>query len=171
MIRDVMQNHLLQVMALIAMEQPLSFEAEHIRAEKLKVLQAVRPLARDNLAVGQYSGTDSKLGYLDDPSLQNKVRPHSPRATNPHPFTPHTLMLRPLTPSPSQPCPEQDSCTETFAAAVLHVHNPRWDGVPFVLKARPYAPHMHWHVQCACSISCTGGQGGGVLRRCTKGVF
>ena len=37
MIRDVMQNHLLQVMALIAMEQPLSFEAEHIRAEKLKV--------------------------------------------------------------------------------------------------------------------------------------
>jgi glucose-6-phosphate 1-dehydrogenase len=107
MIRDVMQNHLLQVMALIAMEQPLSFEAEHIRAEKLKVLQAVRPLVRDNLAVGQYSGTDSKLGYLDDPSLQNK-----------------------------------DSCTETFAAAVLHVHNPRWDGVPFVLKARPYAPHM-----------------------------
>ena len=162
-----------QVMALIAMEQPLSFEAEHIRAEKLKVLQAVRPLARDNLAVGQYSGTDSKLGYLDDPSLQNKVRPHSPRVTNPHPFTPHTLMLRPLTPSPSQPCPEQDSCTETFAAAVLHVHNPRWDGVPFVLKARPYAPHMHWHVHCACSISvcCTGGQGGGVLRRCTKGVF
>jgi len=70
------------------------------------VLQSIRPLVRENLAVGQYSGKGdagqpgSKLGYLDDPSLQNK-----------------------------------DSCTETFAAAVLHVHNPRWDGVPFVLKA------------------------------------
>ena len=96
-----------QVMALIAMEQPLSFEAEHIRAEKLKVLQAVRPLARDNLAVGQYSGTDSKLGYLDDPSLQNKVHPHSPRVTSPHPAprtpSPSPFALRPLTPSPSPP--------------------------------------------------------------------
>ena len=101
-IRDVMQNHLLQVMALVAMEQPISFEAEHIRAEKLKVLQAIRPLTLDNLAVGQYaaSAEKKKLGYLDDASLQNKK-----------------------------------SCTETFAAAVLHVHNPRWDGVPFVLKA------------------------------------
>ena len=72
----------------------------------------------------------------------------------PSPCTPHPLALHPLPPSrPLPPCPEQDSCTETFAAAVLHVHNPRWDGVPFVLKARPYAPHMHWHVHCACSIS------------------
>ena len=101
-IRDVMQNHLLQVMAIVAMEQPISFEAEHIRAEKLKVLQAIRPLTLDNLAVGQYaaSAEKKKPGYLDDASLQNKK-----------------------------------SCTETFAAAVLHVHNPRWDGVPFVLKA------------------------------------
>ena len=99
--------HWWQVMALIAMEQPLSFEAEHIRAEKLKVLQAVRPLVRDNLAVGQYSGTDSKLGYLDDPSLQNKVHPHSPRVTSPHPAprtpSPSPFALRPLTPSPSPP--------------------------------------------------------------------
>merc|ERR1719453_1055706 len=42
-IRDVMQNHLLQVMALVAMEQPLNFTAEHIMAEKLKVLQAITP--------------------------------------------------------------------------------------------------------------------------------
>ena len=186
-------------MALIAMEQPLSFEAEHIRAEKLKVLQAVRPLVRDNLAVGQYSGTDSKLGYLDDPSLQNKV--HSPHVTSPHPAPRRTPS--PFAPSrphpPLPPCPEQDSCTETFAAAVLHVHNPRWDGVPFVLKARrPYAPHtlrtstcthahahmhmhmhmhMQWHVHCACTAHharavpwCVPGGQGGALRGCTKGV-
>ena len=97
-----------QVMALIAMEQPLSFEAEHIRAEKLKVLQAVRPLARDNLAVGQYSGTDSKLGYLDDPSLQNKVRPHSPRVTNPHPAPRTTSPFTPSRPdAPSRPAPSR----------------------------------------------------------------
>ena len=48
-----MQNHLLQVMALVAMEQPLSFTAEHIAAEKLKVLQACEPLTLDDLAIGQ----------------------------------------------------------------------------------------------------------------------
>ena len=76
------------------MEQPLSFSAEHIRAEKLKVLHACRPLSTDDVVTGQYAG------YLDDPSVENK-----------------------------------QSRTETFAAAVLHINNPRWAGVPFVLKA------------------------------------
>ncbi len=44
---------MLQVMALVAMEQPLSFSAEHIMAEKLKVLQAVEPLELDDLVIGQ----------------------------------------------------------------------------------------------------------------------
>lgn len=52
-IRDVMQNHLLQMMALVAMEQPLSLSAEHIRREKLKVLQSVAPLEMDDLVIGQ----------------------------------------------------------------------------------------------------------------------
>ena len=53
-IRDVMQNHLLQVMALVAMEQPLAFTAEHIMAEKLKVLQACEPITKEDIVVGQY---------------------------------------------------------------------------------------------------------------------
>jgi len=76
------------------MEQPLSFSAEHIRHEKLKVLHACRPLTADDVVTGQYAG------YLDDEGITDK-----------------------------------ETVTETFAAAVLHVHNPRWDGVPFVLKA------------------------------------
>ena len=100
MIRDVMQNHLLQVMALVAMEQPLAFSAEHIMAEKLKVLQAISPLKRDDLVVGQYQRSGKHPGYLEDSTIENK-----------------------------------ESNTETFAAAVLSVDNPRWDGVPFVLKA------------------------------------
>lgn len=93
-VRDVMQNHLTQILALVAMEQPLSLSAKHILQEKLKVLSSVQPLERKDLVIGQYAG------YLDEPSIDNK-----------------------------------QSCTETFAAAVLHINNPRWAGVPFVLKA------------------------------------
>ena len=99
-IRDVMQNHLLQVLALVAMEQPLSFGAEHIRTEKLKVLQAIKVLTLDDLVTGQYTRCGNHKGYLEDPSIENT-----------------------------------ESTTETFAAAVLHIHNPRWDGVSFILKA------------------------------------
>jgi glucose-6-phosphate 1-dehydrogenase len=93
-IRDVMQNHLMQMVALVAMEQPLSFSAEHIRAEKLKVLHSIVPLRREDVVTGQYEG------YLDE-----------------------------------LPPDARGSKTETFCAGVLHVHTPRWDGVPFVLKA------------------------------------
>jgi len=93
-IRDVMQNHLLQMVALVAMEQPLNLSAEHIRQEKLKVLSATRAVRLDDIVTAQYEG------YRDDPQIKDKK-----------------------------------TRTETFAAAVLHVHNPRWDGVPFVLKA------------------------------------
>ena len=215
MIRDVMQNHLLQarratraapamgwrrvggwwapasapasapslgllhwwqVMALIAMEQPLSFEAEHIRAEKLKVLQAVRPLVRDNLAVGQYSGTDSKLGYLDDPSLQNKVtltHPASQAHTlhpahphpHPHPSPPHALTL-PSRSAPSRTAAQRPSlppcctCTTRGGTASLscsrrgHTH-------------RTCAPHMRMHcTSCPrCPMVCSRR-----ARGCTKGV-
>ncbi|KAJ8605606.1 hypothetical protein CTAYLR_000061 [Chrysophaeum taylorii] len=66
-IRDVMQNHLAQIMALVAMEQPLSFGAEDIRREKVKVLRGVRALdAERDLVVGQYDG------YVDDDSVSNK---------------------------------------------------------------------------------------------------
>ena len=69
-------------------------------AEKLKVLQAISPLKRDDLVVGQYQRSGKHPGYLEDSTIENK-----------------------------------ESNTETFAAAVLSVDNPRWDGVPFVLKA------------------------------------
>jgi len=82
------------------MEQPLSLAAEHIRMEKIKLLQAVQPLQLKDLLVGQYVAADGNPGYLEDPSITNK-----------------------------------SSVTETFAAAVLYINNPRWDGVPFILKA------------------------------------
>ncbi|VUZ42739.1 unnamed protein product [Hymenolepis diminuta] len=104
-IRDVLQNHLIQVLALLAMEKPLSLSAEDIRGEKVKVLRCIKPLKLENLVVGQYVGNpdakdeDSKQGYLDDPTVNN------------------------------------DSITPTYACSVLYISNDRWQGVPFILRA------------------------------------
>lgn len=98
-IRDVMQNHLLQILALVAMEQPVGYSAGYIRDEKVKALRSVPPLTMDELVVGQYTAGLGKPGYLDEPGI--------PRG----------------------------SITPTYAAAVLHVRNRRWDGVPFLIRA------------------------------------
>merc|ERR1719356_2042832 len=69
-IRDIMQNHLLQVLALFAMEPPVSLDAEDIRNEKVKVLRSMRTLDLEDVVVGQYSGRTTKdatyPAYLDD---------------------------------------------------------------------------------------------------------
>ncbi|KAI6672627.1 hypothetical protein NL676_000533 [Syzygium grande] len=72
-IRDIMQNHLLQILALFAMETPVSLDAEDIRNEKVKVLRSMRPLQLEDVIVGQYKGHskgDKSLpGYTDDPTV------------------------------------------------------------------------------------------------------
>lgn len=102
-IRDVLQNHLLQAMALVAMEQPIRLDAFEIAEEKTKLLRAVQPIAMDELVTGQYTAAlvdgQQQPGYLDDPEIP------------------------------------ADSMTETYARATLHIHNPRWHGVPFHLSA------------------------------------
>jgi glucose-6-phosphate 1-dehydrogenase len=98
-IRDILQNHLLQVLSIIAMERPVSFSAEDIRDEKVKVLRAIPPIEKKDTLLGQYVSANGKPGYLDDDTVpRNSV------------------------------CP-------TFAATTLWIHNPRWEGVPFILKA------------------------------------
>uniref|UniRef100_A0A7N1A5E0 Glucose-6-phosphate 1-dehydrogenase n=1 Tax=Kalanchoe fedtschenkoi TaxID=63787 RepID=A0A7N1A5E0_KALFE len=92
-IRDIIQNHLLQVLCLVAMEKPVSLKPEHIRDEKVKVLQSVLPIRDEEVVLGQY------IGYRDDPTVPD------------------------------------NSNTPTFATMVLHIHNERWEGVPFILKA------------------------------------
>lgn len=73
-IRDVMQNHLLQILSLIAMEKPASVHPDDIRDEKVKVLKCIEPISIDDVVLGQYVGNpdgegDEKLGYLDDESV------------------------------------------------------------------------------------------------------
>jgi glucose-6-phosphate 1-dehydrogenase len=98
-IRDVMQNHLLQILALIAMEEPASLHARDIRDEKVRVLRAVAPLRGADLMLGQYGRGGTQAAYVDEDSVPD------------------------------------GSLTPTFAAAVLHVHTPRWEGVPFLMRA------------------------------------
>lgn len=102
--RDVIQNHLLQLLALTAMEEPVSFGADDLRAEKEKVLSAVR-LPKDlaaHTARGQYSagwqGGEEVVGYLEETGIA------------------------------------PDSTTETYAAIRLDVDTRRWAGVPFYLR-------------------------------------
>ncbi|KAJ1308638.1 hypothetical protein OPQ81_004332 [Rhizoctonia solani] len=98
-IRDIQQNHLLQVLSILTMERPVSFSAEDIRDEKVKVLRAIPPIAKEDVLLGQYVSANGKPGYLDDDTVpKNSV------------------------------CP-------TFAALTLWINNPRWEGVPFILKA------------------------------------
>jgi glucose-6-phosphate 1-dehydrogenase len=73
-IRDIMQNHLLQILTLVAMEKPASVHPDDIRDEKVKVLKCIQPLTLDDVVLGQYVGDEegtgeAKLGYLDDPTV------------------------------------------------------------------------------------------------------
>ncbi|KAH9606646.1 hypothetical protein KSS87_013082 [Heliosperma pusillum] len=74
-IRDIMQNHLLQILALFAMETPVSLDAEDIRNEKVKLLRSMRQLQLQDVIVGQYKGhsqgVKSYPGYTDDPTVPN----------------------------------------------------------------------------------------------------
>ncbi|KAJ3586625.1 hypothetical protein NHX12_013021 [Muraenolepis orangiensis] len=71
---DVMQNHLLQLLSLVAMEKPASTSSDDVRDEKVKVLKCVSPVALSDVVLGQYVGAPegqgpAKLGYLDDPTV------------------------------------------------------------------------------------------------------
>lgn len=68
-----MQNHLLQILALFAMETPVSLDAEDIRNEKVKVLRSMRPIQLEDVVIGQYKSTTkggvTYPGYTDDKTV------------------------------------------------------------------------------------------------------
>ena len=105
-LRDMIQSHLMQLFALVAMEPPVSMAAEHLRDEKVKVLKSVRPITqsavnahafRGQYASGQINGQPVP-GYREETGVA------------------------------------EESVTETYAAMKLYVDNWRWAGVPFYLR-------------------------------------
>ena len=75
-IRDVMQNHLLQVLTLLAMERPISFSSEDIRDEKVRVLRGISPIHSKNVIIGQYGKSldGSKPAYKEDDTVPKDSR-------------------------------------------------------------------------------------------------
>ncbi|EMG49781.1 Glucose-6-phosphate 1-dehydrogenase [Candida maltosa Xu316] len=75
-IRDVMQNHLLQVLTLLTMERPVSFDPEAVRDEKVKVLKAFDHIDVNDVILGQYTKSEDgkKPGYLDDETVNPKSK-------------------------------------------------------------------------------------------------
>ncbi len=110
--RDMVQNHLLQILSLVAMEPPTTLDADSIRDEKLKVLKALRPINQNNISEktvrGQYSAGfvagKEVPGYLDEPDAN------------------------------------EQSQTETFVAIKAEIDNWRWAGVPFYLRTGKRMP-------------------------------
>jgi glucose-6-phosphate 1-dehydrogenase len=111
-LRDMIQSHLLQVLALVAMEAPVSLDADDVRDEKLKVLRAIRRIQADEVdqiavrsqyAAGKSDGIDLPA-YRDEEGVAD------------------------------------DSTTETFAAVKFHVDNWRWQDVPFLLRTGKALP-------------------------------
>jgi glucose-6-phosphate 1-dehydrogenase len=105
-LRDMIQNHLLQILSLIAMEPPVAFNADEIRARKVDVLRAIRPIPTDHLhqyaSRGQYGP-----GWLEGERVAGYR---------------------------SEPDVDPASNTETFAALKLFIDNWRWQDIPFYLR-------------------------------------
>ena len=105
-IKDMLQNHMLQILCLVSMEPPTSINSESIRDEKLKVLRSLKPMSKDeienNCVIGQYKdgaiGGKTKPSYLDEEGVKEKSK------------------------------------TETFISLKLQIDNWRWSGVPFFLR-------------------------------------
>ena len=113
-LRDMVANHLLQLLTLTAMEPPVAFDADSVREQKVQVLRSIRPMNLEEVARrtvrGQYAagaiGGKPVPGYREEPGV------------NPH------------------------SVTETFAAVEFYIDNWRWAGVPFFIRAGKRMPRQ-----------------------------
>ncbi|WP_199141210.1 glucose-6-phosphate dehydrogenase [Pedobacter sp. ASV12] len=105
-LRDMIQNHLLQLLCLVGMEAPISFDADEIRDRKVEVLKAMRPFRPEEVSYNAVRGQYGKgwVAGKEVPSYRHE------NAVDPH------------------------SNTETFAAIKFHIDNWRWQGVPFYLR-------------------------------------
>lgn len=112
LMRDIVQNHMMQLLSLVAMEPPVNLSANAVRDEKVKVLQAIRPFSpndlKQSIVSGQYGpgyvNGETALGYRQEKNV-----------------------------NPS-------SSVETFVAMRLMIDNWRWDGVPFYLRGGKRLP-------------------------------
>jgi glucose-6-phosphate 1-dehydrogenase len=111
-LRDMLQNHMMQLLCLVAMEPPISFSAEDVRDEKVKVLHAIKPMTAEH------------------------IRHYAVRGQ----YGPGTIDAKPVPGYRQEPDVRPDSAIDTFAAARFEVENWRWAGVPFYLRTGKRLP-------------------------------
>ncbi len=111
-LRDMVPNHLLQLLAFVAMEPPNAFDAEAVRDEKARVLRAILPMKMDEIRRSTVAGQYGQGTITSHPVLAYRSEPHVAR----------------------------DSHTETFAAMKLFIESWRWGGVPFYLRTGKRLP-------------------------------
>jgi glucose-6-phosphate 1-dehydrogenase len=109
-LRDMVQNHMLQLVALVAMEPPSAFDAASVRDEKVKVLRALRPITPARVEADTVTGQYSR-GAIDGETVPGYIEELG-----------------------------RDSTTETFVAIKAHIDNWRWKGVPFYLRTGKRMP-------------------------------
>lgn len=111
-LKDMVQSHLLQVLAVCAMEPPVSFDADSFRNEIVKVYQSLKPMTpkeiRSQVVRGQYTASDAGKKHFSAYRQEEKVDPHSR--------------------------------TETYVAMQVNISNWRWDGVPFYIRTGKQMP-------------------------------
>lgn len=111
-LRDMVQNHLMQLLSLTAMESPVAFDADAVRDEKVKVLRAIRPILREEVQQYTVRGQYAKGAYHGKPVPAYREEERVAK----------------------------DSRTATFAALKLYIDNWRWEGVPFYLRTGKRLP-------------------------------
>lgn len=116
-VRDVLQNHLLQILSIVAMEPPVSLDPREIRNEKVKVLKCIgRNISESDVVFGQYTASPSHVGYLNE----NGIATASQTPT----FATVVLFVN----------NERYACFDFIMRLKRHMHLCRWEGVPFTLK-------------------------------------
>jgi glucose-6-phosphate 1-dehydrogenase len=117
-LRDMVPNHILQLISLTAMEPPISFQADAVRDEQSKILHAIQPLSAEDVLTHAVRGQ-----YGDGHDPEKRMPAYR-----------------------SEPSVNPESATETFVAMKLHIDNWRWAGVPFYLRTGKRLPQRHTEI-------------------------
>ena len=118
-LRDMVPNHLFQLITLTAMEPPISFEADAVRDEQSKILHAIQPFTPEDVL------RRTVRGQYGDGQVERRRRQRAYR---------------------DEPKVAADSTTETFVALKLYIDNWRWAGVPFYLRTGKMLPKRETEV-------------------------
>ncbi|EUD69384.1 glucose-6-phosphate 1-dehydrogenase [Plasmodium inui San Antonio 1] len=120
-IRDVMQNHMLQLLTLITMEDPIDLNDESVKNEKIKILKCIPSIKLDETIIGQYVKSEN---YQEEKNLSSPLSDDHPVDESKLNHSYH-----------DDPHIDPNSITPTFCTCILYINSINWYGVPIIFKA------------------------------------